>query len=463
MAVSGTMDTGTAPAAPVAHRHYVARDVGPVSVVVLALAWAVVWLVVRPAGPVGSVVGQWLGAEAVLLMSIGLVLISSLPWVEQWFDGIDRAAIWHRRVMITGTILLILHIGLATNPEPSRLGPGLGAIGLLGLLVLVAWAIAPRWRSVIPRVLRGPVATVRATRFGRWLARVLDGYDRWRAVHRLTGLFLAAGFAHGLMDATTFGSPVLRWSYVGIAAVGLGFYVYRELLARRFVALHDYQVEAVAPVGPDLTELSLRPLGRRLAFVPGQFALLYVEGKDGWHRHPFTIASAPQEATVRVTVKALGDFTSAITTVIEPGMPAVLGEAHGHFDHHRGTDTQVWLAAGVGVTPFLSWLRAAAPGELAPSVDFFYTVAGPAPFADELAALAARHPGVRLHVVDSTVTGRLTAQAVLAATREATHADPRDLSVFLCGPAPMLATFETELRAAGVPRRRIHREYFDLR
>jgi predicted ferric reductase len=435
-----------------------------VSIVVLAVAWAVAWLVVSPAGgSVGSVIGQWLGAEAVLLMSIGMVLISALPWVEQWFDGIDRAAIWHRRVMITAMVLLVVHAELATNPHPTPIGFGLGGLGLLGLLVLVAWAIAPRWRSVIPRALREPVAQLRRTGFGDGLRRVLGGYDRWRTVHRLAGLFLAVGFAHGLMDATTFGSPVLRWSYLAIGAVGLGCYVYRELFARRFAALHDYQVAAVTPVAPDLTELTLRPLGRRLDFVPGQFALLYVEGKDGWHRHPFTIASAPQEETVRVTVKALGDFTSTIADVIEPGTPAVLGEAHGHFDHRRGGDTQIWIAAGVGVTPFLSWLRAAAPGGLAPNVDFFYTVAGPAPFADELDSLVAGHTGVRLHLVDSTVTGRLTVPTVLTVTRAATHAEPRQTSVFLCGPGPMLAAFEAELGAAGVRRRNIHREYFDLR
>jgi predicted ferric reductase len=448
------------PAAPTAHRDYLPRDLGPVSIGVLALAGGAVWLAVHPAGgSVATVAGQWLGYEAVLLMSAGLVLISSLPWVERWFDGIDRAAVWHRRVMITGIVLLLLHIGLATNPHPSSAGPALGAVGLVGLLILIGWAIAPRWRSVIPRLLRRPIAAARKTRPMRALGRLLGGYERWRVVHRATGLFLAAGFAHGLMDSTTFGSPVLRWSYVAIGAVGLGFYTYRELLARRFAALHDYQVDAVTPVGAGLTELRLRPLGRHLDFVPGQFALLYVEGKDGWHRHPFTIANAPRDPVVRVTIKALGDFTSALPGVIEPGMPAVLGAAHGHFDHRRGTGTQLWIAAGVGVAPFLSWLRAAAPGQLAPSVDFFYSTAGPAPFASELEGLAARHSGLRLHLIDSTADGRLTAGEALTAA----GAGPRQLSVFMCGPSRMLAAFDREFRAAGVPRRNIHREYFDLR
>ena len=102
----------------------------------------------------------------------------------------------------------------------------------------------------------------------------------------------------------------------------------------------------------------MRPIGRHMDFVPGQFAMVYIEAKDGWHRHPFTIASAPHEDVVRVTVKALGDYTSRLQELIEPGMPAVIGGPHGRFSHWKGTDRQVWIAGGVGVAPFLSWLRA---------------------------------------------------------------------------------------------------------
>ena len=62
--------------------------------------------------------------------------------------------------------------------------------------------------------------------------------------------------------------------------------------------------------------------------------------------------------SLRVTVKALGDYTSRLPELIEPGMPAVIGGPHGRFDHRKGTDRQVWIAGGVGVAPFLSWLRA---------------------------------------------------------------------------------------------------------
>ena len=190
----------------------------------------------------------------------------------------------------------------------------------------------------------------------------------------------------------------------------MGFYVYRELLARFFLSLHDYQVEAVREIDEGLVEVALRPIGRAIDFVPGQFAMIYLEAKDGWHRHPFTISSAPHEDVVRVTVKALGDYTSRLQELIEPGMPAVIGGPHGRFSHWRGTERQVWIAGGVGVAPFLSWLRAL-DGQLPHRVDFFYTADGEAPFAEEIREIADRHESLHAHLIDTASEGRLTLRA----------------------------------------------------
>lgn len=434
------------------------REAGPITIGVLVAALAVLWLVGRPSGEgTASYLGQFLGAESILLLSIALVLISTLPWVETWFDGIDRAAIWHRRVAIAGLVLLLPHVLLAQGDGGP--GGGLGVVGLIGLIALVVWAIIPRWQSVLPRPLRPLVIAAKDTPGISDLRRLLGGYERWRMLHRTTGLFVGAGFLHAILDGTPFDqAPLLRWSLIVVGGIGLAFYVYRELLARFFLSLHDYQVAAVTPIAADLTEISLKPLGRPMEFIPGQFAMVFLEGKDGWHRHPFTIASGPREEVVRVTVKALGDYTARLRQTVEPGMPAVIGGPHGRFIHHRGTDRQIWVAGGVGIAPFLSWVRAIDHTPIR-EVDLFYSSDGRAPFSDELEAAAAAHPGLTLHLIDTSTQGRLTTAQIL----DAAGGPPRELSVFMCGPAPMLRTFQTELRGAGVPARHIHREYFDWR
>jgi hypothetical protein len=125
------------------------------------------------------------------------------------------------------------------------LGVPLAVAGVAGLLVLTGWAILPRWRSLVPAVLHGPVLAIRHAPGIRHLRMMAGRYERWRSFHRLTCLFVAAGFAHGLLDGTPFShARLLRWSFVAIGGTGLAFYIYREVLARYFVSLLDYQVES---------------------------------------------------------------------------------------------------------------------------------------------------------------------------------------------------------------------------
>lgn len=433
---------------------------GPITIGLLVVALALLWVVARPTDPpAGSFVGQLLGAEGVLLLSVGLVLISTLRPVERFFAGVDKAAVWHRRVAIAGTALIGVHIATTGNPNATQLGPTLGTVGIVGLTALVVWAIAPRWRSIVPRPIRGPVDALVHTEVAALVHRWVGGYGLWRGFHRLTGVFVAFGFAHALMDASVFGSQVLRWSFLVIGGLGLVFYVYRELFARRFARTHDYEVASVAPITESSVEIWLRPLGRRFEFTPGQFALVNLEAKDGWHRHPFTIASGPAEANVRITVGALGDFTSNIGDLVEPGMPAVISSPKGHFDYHRGTENQLWVAGGIGVSPMLSWLRSARPGQLPHRVDFFYTSRGAAPLVEEVTHISGHHPELHLHLIDTLASPRLTAAQILATAPGL----PSELSAFLCGPEPMVNALQKDLVQQGVKPANVHREYYNLR
>jgi predicted ferric reductase len=436
------------------------RPLGPAVIAALAGGLAALWIVFRPSHvPLGSYLGQLLGAESVLLLSIALVLVSTLPWVEDWFDGVDRAMIWHRRLAIAGVILLVPHIAMAANPHPSSTGPALGALGMLGMLALTGWAITPRWRSISPVWLHRAVGAVRDSHLGKLLRRVF-GYELWRAFHRTTGVFVAVGLVHGLLDATPFQrAPVLRWSYVVIGGIGLAFYLYRELLARHFKVLHDYEVYSVRSLADGTIEIALRALGHPMDFRPGQWMMLHIEGRNGWHRHPFTISSAPHEPLLRVSVKALGDHT-ARARELEPGMPAVLSAPMGRFDYRRGSEPQLWIAGGIGITPFLSWLRDADHRDLPlPHIDLFYSTPGPAPFGEEIRAIADRHRSLRLHLNDTSAQPCLDSDSILAAT----DAEPSEVSVFMCGPTAMLRDLRRQLKSAGVHTRQIRHEYFDWR
>ena len=54
-------------------------------------------------------------------------------------------------------------------------------------------------------------------------------------------------------------------------------------------------------------------------------------------------------------MKALGDYTQSLKN-LKPGTIAEIEGAFGKFSYtHYGDSPQIWIAGGIGVTPFLVW------------------------------------------------------------------------------------------------------------
>jgi predicted ferric reductase len=436
----------TRSANPVAPRDWI----GPAILCGLAVGNVVVWLLARPSGePGGRYAGEVFGVEAVLLFSCSLVLATLLAPIERAFGGLDRVATWHRGSAIAGLAVLVGHVALITSsPDPyeTSFGHALGDIALLGILFLSVWALAPRLRA---RRWPGPV---------RRLARI--GYERWLTAHRLTGLFVAVAVAHGaIVDPTLRDSTFLLVVFVVIGGTGVVAYLYRELFARYVVPIYDYTVRTVERLTPDVIAVRMLPATQRLVFAAGQFVVVAFGGRSGWERHPFSVSSEPSRQDLEVTIKASGDYTSALLERVRPGVPAKIAGPFGGFDYRRGGDLQAWIAGGIGVTPFLSWIRSI-DGTLDREVHFFYSTARAedALHRDEVDRAAVAHPSLHVHHVASETDGRLTAERVLSAL-------PAGASpwVYMCGPAPMMRSLAAGFRKAGVARQHMRWEDFGPR
>jgi len=96
-------------------------------------------------------------------------------------------------------------------------------------------------------------------------------------------------------------------------------------------------------------------------------------------------------------------FTHDLHTGLQAGAHARIDGGYGMFDYKSGGSRQVWIAGGIGVTPFLSWVRDFG-GSLDFEIDFFYTVRSPdeALFLDEFQAAARRYSSFHLYPVFST-------------------------------------------------------------
>jgi len=408
------------------------------------------WIVARPDHqPSGRYLGEFFGVEAVLLFSCSLVLATLLGVIERAFGGLDRVALWHRHTAVAGVVLMLLHrvfIGSSVVPRPSQLGLGLGSLALAGLLVLSVWALAPSLRAA------------RWSRLIRWLGQI--SHERWLTGHRLTGLFVAAAVVHGaIVDPVLKASGTLKAAYLVVGVVGIAAYLYRELLARFVVPIYDYTVADVQRPNDTTVDVSLQPVGRSLTFAPGQFIFLAFGGVDGWQRHPFSVASAPSADRLEVSVRAAGDYTRDLHETLQPGTPAKAAGPFGGFDYRPGGQRQIWIAGGMGIAPFMSWLRSL-DEDFDREVAFFYAVAheSDALYVEEINAAAQAHETLHAQIIDSGRQGFLTAEQAADAMP-----GPQDLWVYMCGPPAMMTALAKGFRQLGIPAGRIRWEQFNVR
>lgn len=438
------------PAVPAARR----RPAAPRSRVVavhglVAVALAVVWLLAGPvSGPFRNHVAELVGLEAVWLLSSSVLVLTRSQRLERAAGGVGVELWWHRLAGALGLGLGVVHprLFVPAAGEASGLAGMLNLLSMLGILVLVWSAFltpssrAARWR--------GPLG---------WVAR--RGYDRWRSVHRLLAVFVVVSMAHGVVDSRTLlQSPVLLTVYAAVCAVGLLALAERFVLARRpsswvgacVVSARHHDRTVVLRLLPD------RPLARGA----GQFVELDVPASRE-RAHPFSVVSAPDAPFVEVAVQASGPGTARIVEHVAAGDRVRLGAVRGLPDAPATSGRELWLASGIGVTPFVARLRARAAAGTATPVDLVWTRRGvqDAPYVDELLDAARALPWFTLHLRDTSVASRLTPSDVLALV----PAPPGDLTVLACGAPGVVRPLVDGLVAAGVRRRAVTVEAFGYR
>jgi ferredoxin-NADP reductase len=113
----------------------------------------------------------------------------------------------------------------------------------------------------------------------------------------------------------------------------------------------------------------------------------------------FSIVSAPYEDEIVVATRMRDTAYKRVLKAMPPGARANLRGPTGKFTLERAeTRPAVFLAGGIGITPFVSILRQAARDHLARDLWMFYSNRRPedAAFLDELLALRQHNPRYRL-------------------------------------------------------------------
>ena len=140
--------------------------------------------------------------------------------------------------------------------------------------------------------------------------------------------------------------------------------------------------------------------------------------------HPFTISSASRDDGQLVfSIKGLGDYTRALPMSVHVGQAVTVEGPYGRFDFRGEGHRQIWVAGGVGITPFVARLQALAEAPTAEPVDLIYSRASPdGSFIERIRNLTER-AGARFHLLESRKDGYLTLERLAAWIPEWREAD----------------------------------------
>ena len=188
-----------------------------------------------------------------------------------------------------------------------------------------------------------------------------------------------------------------------------------------------------------------RPRG--FLFQAGQNVLLTLG--EGWENHVFSIASAPHEPELMIATRMRESAFKARLRALEPGDTVSIDGPNGimvlHADAGRPA---VFVAGGIGITPFLSMLRDAMHRRLQHRITLVYSNRGTpgAAFLDELRALEKAHLNFRLVATMTEEGGEPVGESLLRR-----HVPDAKAPVwYFAGPPGMTMTVQGALASLGV-------------
>ena len=413
-----------------------------------------------------NALGVAAGLAGATAFGANLILGARLRPIARWFGGLEALYRVHR---VNGRVAYLLVLGHAI------------------LIFAGRWAISPGAASDLFFEAGRPVFLGEIAFLGMTAAVLLTLYVRLKHelfvyVQRAFGVIFAIAALHVFMIAgVKASSPALTYYLLLVTLGALAAFVYRSLFGNVLVRRFDYLVTGARELDPAVVEITMEPLAEPIQPKPGQFvyATFYSsEFEAQFHPvnvttsgasativlrpgdirdqfHPFSLTSAAHDARLRLAVKAVGTFTTALHR-LKPGAFARIEGPYGEFSYlNVANERQVWIAGGIGITPFLSMARSLRSADRY-EVHLFYGVKtrSEAYFIEDLRTIAASIEGFSVTLVPEDEEGFITTQRLLD------EPSRKEADFLICGPPAMVTALTSGLETAGVRSSRTHGERF---
>lgn len=273
---------------------------------------------------------------------IGLLFLATLIIsgdTARFFDkflGIDRIIKFQRKFALVTTIFIFFHplfFILSDKSFSTYLIPYFASIPLaLGTIALYFYIIV-----LISSILYKKIS-----------------YNVWQYIHIGTYVLFFFSLYHAFKIGSDVGNGFIKsifYILVFGVIVGMIYRVSYKVKQRK----NKFVVKEVKWETKDTFTLVLKT-DNKFKFKAGQFCFLRLNKNKLYARHPFTISSSPQEQDLHFTIKLQGRFTK-IASKLKEGEEVIVEGPFGTFTIEKNTKNLVFVAGGVGITPFMSIIR----------------------------------------------------------------------------------------------------------
>jgi predicted ferric reductase len=384
-------------------------------------------------------IAAFFAANALVSMAFTFVLATRHQALESIFGGLDQMYVIHRWSGIWSVFSILMHWWLVPQSDTESTGFNIAEFGSdtgEWATWLLVFLIAISFLKLLP-------------------------YHWWKWTHKLMGVVFIITVLHFVFAVKPFsifspaGIAMSITSIIGIAA--WWYYLKGKNKSKHYLAKVKHLTRH-----DNIISFDAKPLQGYPQWQAGQFAFISIPNHSEIpsEPHPYTIASHNTQGIPRFAIAALGDYTKLLNQHLQEGDKVEINMPYGKFQLKQNTKHQIWIGAGVGITPFLAWLQQLTQkpaSELNATLYYLVRDSQSAVFAEELALLCSQLPKINLQVIYSSQQ-RLTAEKI--------KEDISDLSnteLYFCGSAKVRGSMQVGLESLGMPKNSIHYELFDFR
>jgi predicted ferric reductase len=393
-----------------------------------------------------SKTGDMLGLTGFAMFAVVIILSGRTKFIERFFNGVNDGYTAHHFFGGLAFVLLLFHPLLLAYDY------------LLVSVQAAAMFLLPSadWAQIFGTI---ALTVMTATLVITFYMKIR--YQIWKFSHKFMGLAFGFAFFHVFFIGGDVGLNYGLKIYLLILSVlAIIIYFYRSLFSSFLVKTYQYVIEDVKPFEDKIWEASLKPAnGKAIRFEPGQFAFVKFSSKVlSREAHPFSFSS-PDGENLKIAIKEAGDYTKKIGGLTKGEIADIEGPFGIFSFKNIENQKQIWVAGGVGITPFLSMLRSLGQADQNYKIDFYFSVRDKSciAFKEEIESIAKINKNLNVIFWTSDTNGFISAEKIKLRTSDIMQRD-----ILICGPDAMMLALKNQFLRMGLKKEEVHTEEFKL-